>query len=199
MFKSNFCTPNDPTGKERLAAFLRRVMVRRTHADRMFNARLLDLPTPSTNTLWLEFNDIERAVYEIVKKRCIARINSLTKDESLTAKYCGIWTLILRLRQLTSSVLLVFDSCMDLLEREDLEKLNRIAAYELDHHDAGMDTLLHLRRVLRLSKKSENIEGGISGAVFTTSETLPMGVVDVGQRAEGETGGTHGLSFHFEK
>ena len=31
----------------------------------MFNARLLDLPKPHQNTLWLEFNHIERQVYDM--------------------------------------------------------------------------------------------------------------------------------------
>ncbi|KAK5165240.1 uncharacterized protein LTR77_009338 [Saxophila tyrrhenica] len=203
IFQNNFCTASDPTGKERLAAFLRKFMIRRTHIDKMFEARLLDLPTPSQRTVWLEFNDIERQVYDVVRKRFIARINStMAKDESVGKKFAGIWTMVLRLRQITASVLLVFDSCLDLFEREDFEKLNQITASEIEGHDDGVALLLHLRHILRLSKSSEVIEGGISGSVMLQSEVeaLPIGQIDFSGHSEGdETGGGHGLSFRFQK
>lgn len=93
IFKENFCSPDDPEGSEKLGVFLRKFMIRRTHIDRLFDARLLDLPTPQEHTLWLEFNEVERQIYEIVKKRFIQRINSIAKQGGLEKHYSHIWTM----------------------------------------------------------------------------------------------------------
>jgi SNF2 family DNA or RNA helicase len=87
LFRSNFCSPNDPNGLEKLDVFLRKFMIRRTHLDKFFNARLLDLPTPNRKVMWLDFNDIERSVYEIVKSRFVTRINSFSKAGDFDKKY----------------------------------------------------------------------------------------------------------------
>lgn len=68
-------------------------------------SRLLDLPQPKEHTVSLEFNDVERQLYEIVKKRFIERINSISKKEGLERQYRHVWSMILRLRQLTVSLL----------------------------------------------------------------------------------------------
>jgi len=49
IFKHNFCSPDDPDGTEKLSVFLRKIMIRRTHLDRLFDARLLGtyIPYPS--------------------------------------------------------------------------------------------------------------------------------------------------------
>lgn len=41
IFCQNFCHPDDDDGLEKLNVFLRKVMVRRTHSDTLFNAKLL--------------------------------------------------------------------------------------------------------------------------------------------------------------
>lgn len=40
IFCANFCHPDDEDGLEKLNVFLRKVMVRRTHGDTLFNAKL---------------------------------------------------------------------------------------------------------------------------------------------------------------
>jgi SNF2 family DNA or RNA helicase len=87
LFRQNFCSPNDPSGLEKLDVFLRKFMIRRTHLDTFFEARLVDLPTPKETTIWIDFNDIERNVYEIVKARFITRINSFSKSGQLDRQY----------------------------------------------------------------------------------------------------------------
>lgn len=117
IFKENFCTPGDPDGVQRLNVFLRKFMIRRTHIDTLFNARLLDLPTPHEHTLWLEFNEVERQIYEIVKKRFIQRINTIARQGGLQKQYNHIWTMILRLRQICGHILLIQGTIVDLLVR----------------------------------------------------------------------------------
>jgi SNF2 family DNA or RNA helicase len=87
LFRQNFCSPNDPRGLEKLDVFLRKFMIRRTHLDTFFNARLLDLPQPRETVIWLDFNEIERNVYDIVKARFITRINSFSKSGELDKQY----------------------------------------------------------------------------------------------------------------
>ena len=174
-------------------------MIRRTHLDKLFNARLLDLPKPHQSTLTLEFNDVERQIYEIVRKRFIERVNCMSKDGQLHKKFSSIWTMVLRLRQMTASVLLILDPCFPLLEREDFEKLNSITAHEDEAAGEGVQLLLHLRNVIKEGKNSESIEGGISASVLTENNAVNTGVIGFGPSQTGETGGRHGNSYRIRK
>ena len=87
LFRQNFCSDSDPSGLEKLDVFLRKFMIRRTHLDTFFNARLINLPTPKKTVMWLDFNEIERSVYEIVKHRFISRINRFSKAGDLDRQY----------------------------------------------------------------------------------------------------------------
>ena len=71
IFKENFVTPGDPTGMHRLQTYLNKFMVRRTHADSLFGARLLELPQPEQQTFWVEFNTVER---QIVSQPALRRL-----------------------------------------------------------------------------------------------------------------------------
>lgn len=62
-------------------------MLRRTHLDAMFNAKLVDLPKPTEHTVWLEFNKIEKMVYSIVRERFVSRINCIAKSGNLDRQY----------------------------------------------------------------------------------------------------------------
>lgn len=86
LFKENYAK-TDPDGIEKLTARLSLFMIRRTHRDTLFSSKLLVLPTPSQETLWLEFNDIERSIYDIVKNRFIERINCMSKANELDKQY----------------------------------------------------------------------------------------------------------------
>ena len=87
LFRQNFCSVDDPSGLDKLDVFLRKFMIRRTHLDTFFNARLIDLPTPKKHVMWLDFNEIERNVYEIVKARFITRINTFSRAGDLDRQY----------------------------------------------------------------------------------------------------------------
>ncbi|TKA83177.1 hypothetical protein B0A55_00717 [Friedmanniomyces simplex] len=198
IFKENFVTPSDDTGMHRLQTYLNKFMVRRTHLDTLFNARLLDLPTPTEQTFWVEFNDVERQIYEIVKKRFIERINTIAKQGGLEKQYHHIWTLILRLRQICGHLLLVQVAVCDLLKREDFEKLNAINSNQEEGSDEGANLLLHLRHVLKHNVGVKAVQGGMQGAVVSEGETVPMDLINAAG-AEESTGGKHGEAFHFKK
>ncbi|KAF2217010.1 hypothetical protein CERZMDRAFT_32249 [Cercospora zeae-maydis SCOH1-5] len=146
IFKENFCMPDDPEGTARLAVFLRKIMIRRTHLDTLFGAKLVDLPQPKQTVVWLSFNETERQIYEIVRARFIQRINTISKSDNgiSVQNYNHIWTMLLRLRQLCAHILLVQSTIVDLLKREDFEKLNALCRHTMTE-DAGASVLIHLR------------------------------------------------------
>jgi len=93
VFKENFVTPGDPIGMSRLQILLNKVCIRRTHLDTLFGARLLDLPQPVQTTFWVSFSRLERLIYQVVKKRFVERINTISRQGGLEKKYHHIWTL----------------------------------------------------------------------------------------------------------
>jgi SNF2 family DNA or RNA helicase len=207
IFRENFCSPDDPDGTGKLAVFLRKVMIRRTHLDTLFGARLLDLPPPKQQVVWLSFNETERQIYEIVKSRFIQRINTIAKQENgVVRHYNHIWTMMLRLRQLCSHILLLQDTIIDLLTREDFEKLNSLCKRKVSADD-GASILLHLRHVLANSLEAsaegggtDTVEAGAASAtVIPVTETMPMGTTAFADAVEDAAGGKHGKSYNFSK
>ena len=194
LFRKNFCSSED--GMDKLDVFLRKVMIRRTHLDTLFNARLLDLPQPKETILWLEFNEVERNVYEIVKSRFIKRINCISKAGDLDKQYGHIWTMLLRLRQLTSHVLLVQGTITDLLEREDFERLHKIASDDLSEESEAL--LTHLREKLRDHAGAPRVDGREGATIVTETETIPnhRAGYDAGLH---DVGGKHGLTYKFDR
>ncbi|PIA88970.1 DNA repair protein RAD5 [Cercospora beticola] len=203
IFKENFCTPDDPDGTARLAVFLRKIMIRRTHLDTLFGAKLVDLPQPKQTVVWLSFNETERQIYEIVRARFIQRINTISKNENgvLVQHYNHIWTMLLRLRQLCAHILLVQSTIVDLLKREDFEKLNALCRHKMTE-DAGASVLIHLRHVLQKSvtDNEETVEAGAGGVgtVVPASQTAPINIVEYADSL-GLAGRKHGLSYNFGK
>lgn len=202
IFKENFCTPDDPDGTARLAVFLRKIMIRRTHLDTLFGARLLDLPQPKQTVVWLKFNETERQIYEIVKTRFIQRINTISRQEGVAAQYNHIWTMILRLRQLCAHTLLIQGTIVDLLQREDFEKLNALCERETEN-GANTSVLLQLRRAIAdsVAKELDTVEAG-AGGVGTTieaTETAPILAMDQDNSNTDDAGGRHGLTYNFGK
>lgn len=213
-------------------------MVRRTHRDTLFGAKLLDLPKPHQKTVTLEFSSTERQIYEIVKNRMVNRINSIAKTEGnagLQKKFSHVWAMILRLRQVSSSrhrdgrvfleplliicqlcghILLIQGTILDILEREDFEKLNRLATSEEDVSDDGAallvyllrkerktltkgTRLVHLRHALSARNNLENVDG-TTGASLSETQIIATGTVDIAD-INGDVGGHHGISFKFKR
>lgn len=166
LFKRNFMSDDDGlTGNERLIAYLRPFMIRRTHDDEIFGAKLLNLPTPSRDTYWCNFSDMHRALYNVVRERFIEKINTMANRDALRKQYRSILTLILRLRQLTGHPLMIQDTVRDLLEPSDFVKIEDIlnsvgvggvSAVEEDHEL----TIRHIRRMLQDPKSLAVLEPG---------------------------------------
>lgn len=94
IFKANYSGKNEVDKVQRLNAMLSQFMIRRTHLDRMFGAPLLKLPKPTETTHWVQFNDLERQVYEIVHRRMVENINAIAKKGELAQNYSNIFTMM---------------------------------------------------------------------------------------------------------
>jgi SNF2 family DNA or RNA helicase len=135
IFCANFTGTNGPNkaSMDRLHSFLSRFMIRRTHLDTLLGAPIITLPKATENLHWCKFNEVERAVYETVRRRMIQRINKLSRTKELDSNYSNILTMLLRLRQLTGHILMLEQPMRDLLQREDHEKLYDLAKDETKH------------------------------------------------------------------
>ncbi|KAK0947382.1 hypothetical protein LTR29_001338 [Friedmanniomyces endolithicus] len=198
VFKENFVTPGDPIGMSRLQILLNKVCIRRTHLDTLFGARLLDLPQPVQTTFWVSFSRLERLIYQVVKKRFVERINTISRQGGLEKKYHHIWTLILRLRQLCSHPFLIQGPICDLLNQEDFEKLNGIITDEDENLEEGKNLLLHLRAMLAQKSDGKGVQGGVQGVVVSEDVAVPMDLIDA-EGMEENTGGKFGEAIHFKK
>ena len=156
-FKKNFCPKGkSELGLERLHEFLRIIMIRRTHLEQIFGKPILKLPASDQRTCKVQFSDLERAIYQIVRLRFIQRINGYSADGVLDKKYRHIFTMALRLRQLTGHIFMIQETIEDLLEQEDIEKLMHLASMEVADDTPNGRSILQLRTVLAARKPVES-------------------------------------------
>lgn len=147
VFKENYTGKTEAA--ERLHLVLRSFMLRRTHNDSLFGAKLLSLETPSKHEHICHFSDIERAIYDVLRRRFIVRINGFIRNDQVKNKYSNILTMILRLRQVVGHPLLVQDSLHDLLEPEDFTELLAICHRPVPAHMEQQFMIKHLRMMLQ--------------------------------------------------
>jgi hypothetical protein len=198
IFKENFCAPDDPEGCQRLAAILSKHMIRRTHGSTFAGSKLLALPKAEEIVLYLEFTEVERAIYDIVTQRFIEKVNSILLSTDSGANRCRhVWVLLLRLRQMTSHVLLLQETIIDLFTLEDYEKLNRVAMSVKRNSEPSDDRLL---RQIALALETGHTE--TTNALGGSGHTQVMqGSVDVPPSnpasSTTSTGGSFGKSADF--
>lgn len=159
QFKHNYARRTDLT-TQRLDAILRKVMIRRTGADRLLGRPLTKLPGLDYQTISVPFNAVEKAIYSVVRHRFISCINDWTASGKIGQYKRNLFVMLLRLRQMCAHVLMVTNSFKDLLETEDLQKLWTII--ERHSKDAGNSTgkktATVLRRILRDAQDDEQGE-----------------------------------------
>ncbi len=193
-FKNNFAGRNTTTNL-RLQTLLRQIMIRRTHLDKIFGRPLLQLPGIKTNTVRVEFNDCEKAIYKIVKNRFIAKIRSYAKSGDLNKNFHSIFVLYLRLRQLVCHILLIQQTLKELMEGEDLEKLWRLTDAEV-LPQTGYGVLAQLRKMLSQAKDAQKeVTQDVAQrdpAALLTDNTGSNEIAD-------DSGGTFGTAFKFRK
>lgn len=139
---------------------------------------------------------MERAVYDIVKARFVSRINGMAKSgiKELDKQYHVIWAMLLRLRQLCSSILVIQGTMVDLLEREDYERLREISTEDLSEETEVL--LAHLLEKMRDNIGAKNVETRNGDMTVTETETAPIDQTRF-DPAGGDLGGSHGLTYNF--
>lgn len=195
-FKQNFCQRTDKTRK-RLDHMLNLVMLRRTLSDEMFGRPILKLPPIERQTVFVEFNPTERAIYNIVRTRFIKKISDWCHGGEIQRKFKGVWVMFLRLRQLCAHALLIQDTIKDLLEAEDVEKLWRITRQEVKpaQSQEEINTIIALRKLLK--KQSTNLsQGDTRGAAL--EDPIEVAAEEVSDEQQ-DTGGQFGSSYKFRK
>jgi SNF2 family DNA or RNA helicase len=213
IFKQNYCDTKDAQNTERLLVRLSTFMLRRTHADRMFNAPILKLPRADQGTYWCDFNPIERCIYDIVHQRFASRINMWQAKGELNKSYSNALVMLLRLRQLTAHVLMLQFVMRDLLEVEDIERIKEVVNEQAgDSRTQSGRTIIAIRKQLekhandQKKKKAADAVARTAGRLNDVSADEVEGdaeeeneseEVDETQRRSG-TGRQFGKDFNFK-
>ncbi|KAH0834326.1 DNA repair helicase rad5,16 [Fonsecaea pedrosoi] len=196
-FCHNYCNNRinkDPVNMGRLHNVLRGIMLRRTHVDTLFNAPIVKLPGITHNTILVEFNAVERNIYNIVKSRYIQRINTYSTSGNLNSNYGNILGMLMRLRMLCSHIMLCQDVLKRLFVAADIETLWRLAAKEVSasRDNVAVNMMRALRKMLIANENTLK--------TFQTRELEGANVTpDVEDDENLATGSDYGLSFQFRK
>lgn len=90
VFQENFCNSDNEDSMPRLHTFLKQLMLRRTHKHQLFGAPIVPMPRNTQVTLTIEFNSVERAIYEAYKKNAIEIINTNSRAGTLEKIYSNV-------------------------------------------------------------------------------------------------------------
>jgi SNF2 family DNA or RNA helicase len=159
----------------RIHNMLRLIMLRRTHVDTLFNAPTFKLPGLRYKTHKVEFNAIERNIYNMVKSRYIAEINSFSSTRGLAANYNSVLGMLIRLRMLCSHVMLCQSVLKSMFKASDIENLWRLTAKEVQ---ANGDTQQQ-NMIKTLRKMLANNENVVETFHSKTIETVPRCTPDL--------------------
>jgi len=148
VFQHNYrSSADDSTGRDRLHVRLSQFMIRRSHNDSLLGAKLLVLPKTAFTTYYCHFEEVEKRIYDVVKRRFAERINLIGREDSRKIHHTA-FTLLLRLRQLVGHILLIQDTIRELLTQSDLDELRRILAAPVQAHSTQQSLIRHLRMML---------------------------------------------------
>jgi SNF2 family DNA or RNA helicase len=192
-FVNNYCeSRNDRSlvNMDRINNILRAIMLRRTHVDTLFNAPIVKLPGIEHDTVMLDFNEVERAIYKLIKSKFINVINNYSKTGSIETHYRNILAMMLKLRMLTGHILLVQQSLKELMVAADVEALWRLTAKEVEHSGDKPNThsLLQLRQMFKEKARARKKPVADNVAPEPSPGAEEMGA-----------GGSFGLTFKFRK
>ncbi|KAL8793681.1 MAG: hypothetical protein Q9195_003730 [Heterodermia aff. obscurata] len=122
-FKSNFCNPDDKACIRRLHAMLQQWMIRRQKSDTLLGAPIVKLPPNHQTTLVIDFNAVERIIYNKVHKRYVQAINTLSRRGKLEESANLLLTMLIRLRQMTGHLFVAQPVIESFFEVGDVESL----------------------------------------------------------------------------
>lgn len=165
IFQKNFCNPADVNCTERLHAILKRILIRRTHATQLCGKPLIQLPRNHQRTIYVEFNSVERAIYDMVSDRYIKGINYFSSKGMLEEKHSLILTMLLRLRQFTAHPFLIQDTIERFLQTSEIDKLLVTGDQENETELRGKDMASAMKRMVEATNKPSDI---VEDSTYTT-------------------------------
>ncbi|MCJ1438318.1 hypothetical protein MMC27_007706 [Xylographa pallens] len=190
-FKKNFCAAGSKAAMARLHIFLNSLMCRRTHLDTIFGLPILKLPASEQRTTYVDFTDLERSIYDIMRLRFLERIRGFYAQRNLEKNYSHVFTLLLRLRQMTGHILIIQETIEDLLEDKDIEKL-QVLTTKVQNNTVDKSIILQLRKILANSKRCVSMSANTNSTIG--SDCSPNTPEDI------DTGGLFGVtSVNFQK
>ena len=86
-FKRRFCDLDNADSLCRLHVFLKQMMIRRTHKDKLFGAPIVSMPRNTQKTDPIKFNLVEQAIYDAYQSRSIKTINKDSRAGMLEKSY----------------------------------------------------------------------------------------------------------------
>ena len=122
-FRKNFIEAKGGIANARLRAFLKNILMRRTHQDTLLGRPLLRLPEFRSFIVHVDFDETERYLYEMIRKRYAEKINQFHKEGVLEKRKRNVLTYLLRLRQACCHFFLCEQDIRELVEGEDIEVL----------------------------------------------------------------------------
>ncbi|KAL8968912.1 MAG: hypothetical protein Q9183_002247 [Haloplaca sp. 2 TL-2023] len=173
-FKDNYCDLENPDHKARLHAQLRAIFLRRTHGSTLMGRPLIVLPLNTQKTELLDFNPVERALYDCVERRFQHTINRMSREGTTPEKgYRHYLAMLTRLRQMTGHPFMLQETMMNLFQIEDLERLTRMTAAEETTSDNSAQDMLTVMR-----KRIQARDNPAEAAAVTRSEPLFLDEAD---------------------
>jgi len=143
---------------------------------------LTSLPALNHQTIQIQFNPVERAIYSVVRQRFISRINDWSVSGKISQLNRNIFVMLTRLRQLCGHVLMVSSTIRDLLEAEDIEKLWKVIERQGQgsRNDAGIRTATILSKILRDARDEDHETRATPPASFgnTENEAIDLTIDD---------------------
>ncbi|GAM88540.1 hypothetical protein ANO11243_065730 [Dothideomycetidae sp. 11243] len=196
-FHEKYIRDRDDESDSEFNKLLNVCMTRKTHKDKLLSARIVTLPKTSLRRHEVHFLPIEREIYNIVTERFIEKINQMSRDGELGQKTNHhIYTLVLRLRQLTAHPLLLQGTLLELLEREDLDRLNEVyQRYSLQNPEHGRMLIRQIRATLEHHADCQ--DGSARHKLHRDALGEMMDDNRSGRTAD--TGRRYGISYKFEK
>ena len=173
---------------------LQGIMLRRTHAEKLFSRPIVTLPGIDHDTQFVDFNEVERSIYAFVKHKFIERINNFSAHGTLQTQYRSILTMMHRLRMLTGHILLLQSTLKECLHGEDIESLWRLTAHEDGNGERPlMNTLIELRQLIKARRVAK------ASTEKPTEDDIRTALRNLDPDTEIETGGKFALTFTFRK
>ncbi|PNS18348.1 hypothetical protein CAC42_6165 [Sphaceloma murrayae] len=191
-----FRRPTESTMKD-LNGVLAKYMLRRSHADRLFGARIVTLPQAKQVQFTVHFNPVEKEIYDIIKEAFAKRLNTYMKSSDMIHRNNSYFAMLTRLRQLTAHPLLIQSTMLDLLGNRDLRRIeDAVDKYGMTNNkDDAKGLMLRIKKLLKTAfkEKRKSRKNGTNA----NADAPPVATVTTS--ADQDTGDRYGLNFRFEK